>query len=150
MWVVGSVSTIAWKEIPSKERWNFWYPFSVKFQVSPFKLNGAYQLLVYILSKGDTMVVQWISKFRCEHFIPQNAIGWSSFLIRWTWKFRPRWGQDQSSASQSLQMKPEIWILWKIHGPPNNHFLVDVWWISHLPGKDLESSNWNNHSNMVV
>ena len=35
-------------------------------------------------------------------------------------------------------------------GTPNNKFLMAVWLNNHFPCKDFESSNWNNHKELVV
>ena len=35
-------------------------------------------------------------------------------------------------------------------GTLNNQFLMDVWWNKPFPCKDFESSNWNNHKELVV
>ena len=35
-------------------------------------------------------------------------------------------------------------------GTLNNQFLMDVWLNNHFPCKDVESSNWNNHKELVV
>ena len=37
-----------------------------------------------------------------------------------------------------------------IPGTLNNQFLMDVWLNNHFPCKDVESSNWNNHKELVV
>ena len=39
---------------------------------------------------------------------------------------------------------------WYPPGTLNNQFFMDVWLKDHFPCKDVESSNWNNHKELVV
>ncbi len=72
--------------------------------------------------------------FRLSLMAPTEILSWISGKnpMKFTKKISPR------ELSQCLELSL------------NNQFLMDVWSNNHFQCKDFESSNWNNHKELVV
>ena len=75
-------------------------------------------------------------------------------FLRALWEFRSLSTQMSNLSASNLRFTKTVYryrisfsIFVYIPGTLNNNCSTDVWWNTHLPFKDLESSDWNNRLN---